>query len=67
VVPAEIVARAVPVPSDALSQTENLVDQILVGERLEFIVGRHHAESVRGTAALSLAKGQQARSTMTGK
>jgi hypothetical protein len=45
--PAEIVAGAVPVPPDALSQTQDLLDEFLPGELLELIIGCHHAESLR--------------------
>jgi hypothetical protein len=45
--PAEIMAGAVPVPPDALSQTQDLLDQLPVEEPLELIVGCHHGESLR--------------------
>jgi hypothetical protein len=44
--PAEIVTRTVPVPPDTLSQTQDLLDELPVGQPLELIVRCHHAESL---------------------
>ena len=46
VMPAKIVSGAVPVLPDTFSQAQYLLDQLLVGQRLESIIGCHHAESL---------------------